>query len=464
MRRTALLGGAIAATLGMAGCRHHWTIDMRVEGTKVHREVIVDRQEGDSKPATFAGVELGPPASIVSHLESIYGNHALRRRRGADQVFEADFDGVLPNDVGGAGSVTTVVCPFGRVTTYRERIGGSDHPAALLEHRLWAADRLADVVAAALETRLRAVAKPEDAAELERVLGFLRGRFRSDVRDLALAFSPSKAKEPMRVAPEILADRGYVTSDEAAVLKAAGGLSLIWAPLWGEEGQVLLRRIIGRGLGLPAGAPLPSPWDRADVHHVTYAVDAETVREMEAWECPGTPKLGTTRRFDDREAFEALVTEHVLGLTSTAGRQTVEVSLSPPVRAMVTDGQQDAASARIVWTRAEVPSPYEEPLLLSATWVQPDAATQTARLGSVLLEGRRLFVYALWRATLRASERARWDAAVSTFVPGPDLRRQITSLRLEQGKADALFQGGRLLLWAMGEPPAEYREGGDPFE
>jgi hypothetical protein len=461
--------GSLAALLATTACQHHWTIDMRVEGTKVHREVIVDRHDGEPETPSFYQHFSGPPPSIVSRLESIYGNHTTRRRRGVNQVFEADFDGVLPDDVGGAGRVASMRCPFGVVTTYRERIGGTDQPSALLMHRMWAADRLADVLAATIEARTRAAAKPDDQPAVERVQAFLRGPFRSDVRDFALRWKPSTVSEKPDALLGFLVERGYLSAEEGALKTLAGVREHAALRFeFDDLGTAILRRVMRKGLGLPVGTPIPPPFDGLLFGESGLDAAARSlpglVEELEHWRCPGTPAFETTHNLAATSPFAALVAEHYLGGGLFGDTATVEVTLTPPAAPFDTDGTLDRETHRIAWARAAVPSPYEEPLVFHASWAEPDVAWQTARFGSVLLDGKRLAIYLAWRATLAADDIARWDAAVATLEPGPDLKRTTATLRVGDGKVDPVFEGRRILLWALGDPPDPYREGDDPIK
>jgi hypothetical protein len=106
----------------------------------------------------------------------------------------------------------------------------------------------------------------------------------------------------------------------------------------------------------------------------------------------------------------------------------LEVRLACGTKPFATNGQWDAQTGGVTW-EYELATNRSLPALSYAAWSQPDAESQTARFGRVILTGQELGEYVMWYRGLSPAEAATWDALLAKCEPNKQLRELIEAFR-----------------------------------
>ena len=180
MRRFRLALGTVPLTIvlvaAIGGCSsHYYEIVLRPDGDAMERRLTCWKQQNSTKILEdFPRERLEKIASAYSAVPAA----KLKQKHS----FSGRFVGKMPDDVGGSGTYTRWVCPFGTAAAYMERFGGNDNVAQQIKDRRQATNRLVDLGIGWLETELAGESK---WAELHQ---FLDTQVRHDLENLSYMF------------------------------------------------------------------------------------------------------------------------------------------------------------------------------------------------------------------------------------------------------------------------------------
>jgi len=124
----------------------------------------------------------------------------------------------------------------------------------------------------------------------------------------------------------------------------------------------------------------------------------------------------------------------------------VTLKLNVPVKPVASNGTWDAKIRQVTWT-GEVkerndlePADDDQkdhtlPMFCYAVWVRAGETFQKAHFGKVVLRGKDLGQYCVWRKGLAKAEGEKWDAFVASLKPGAGLSDRIQAFRFQPLKA-----------------------------
>lgn len=345
-------------------------------------------------------------------------------------TFARTFAGSTPADIGGAGTYRCWPSSLGTLCAYAERFRGNDDQAGVLGKRQQAADRLAELLAGWLQSRL---GQTKGWSELQ---AFLHGAFRGDLQNLTL----------MAWAGSFVQDAGLAgttgRADEATVARALlflsehGYLLPQDVPAWGQA----IRDQQADDGSLAALAPLIAA---AVARRVGLAADAEVVAalgkelarktlidEMNTWLATTPEWTAKTAEWEARKQKEPDVAKPApveilgdlalaaagFGPDSSSSGDELRLRLELPGKPFCTNGAWDAARHEVTW-HAALPGNERTPYLAYASWASPDEAAQKQHFGRALLRDQALAEYALWFQALSREEAAEWDAFMAGLRP-----------------------------------------------
>lgn len=219
---------AVLVSVFLTGCggRTEYVIEMKLEGGQLNRKLVVvehgsqnKASSENGKPDGAAKVELGPEAepmelseafrSELERIEKLYVNRALGTN-GSEFVFQANFSGDLPKDVGGAGSFLYYSNSLGTASVYVERFRGHDDPAGRLQKQARAIDMWVDHLIAWSKQEPELGAKPD----YEKLRAFLDVNLRQDLKNLGLYALRSGALNPINLEAEFVQSGSPIPRDE----------------------------------------------------------------------------------------------------------------------------------------------------------------------------------------------------------------------------------------------------------
>lgn len=404
--------------VGLVGCeRCGARVRMEPVGDQVKRSVAIWRErrpEGSDRA--------GPEPDFVRRARAFH--EAPPAIVGVEWRLNGRFGPALPADLGGSGQFVTHVGRFGTVSAYRERVGGSDRPAAVAQHRRWAAGVAIDLMIGWIGWEAARRGTAEDPAVRAAIEG-LDGRGRQDVEDLA-ATAPQGG--PALV--EFLTRRGYLPSVAVAepattnALTDLGGFLRMWVNVASGRDRA---EALPRALSFLAGPEAEASWKR-------FASEAPLAhsarRDLDAR--PRPTRSPPAEPSDDRTLPTPweLVALDVLGYDLMLEQHHATIELVTGAEPVDTDGAYDAATRTITWARAPIPTEYEAGVVHYATWATADEPAQRAALGAVLFSGADLLQYESNRAVLPEARRQAWDAALDAAFAAPgDRRAHLVALR-----------------------------------
>jgi hypothetical protein len=461
----------VGAVLGWAacGCEHdRYEITMRREGAVVHRALTVCRvapgkgKDGADRFLPYPQEKLAAFAKLYSKRSSGPGHSA--------HTFTGTFRGALPNDLGAPGAVVHVPSSMGHALGYVERFRGDDDVAGGILRQLKAADRLMDLLVICAErefgrqkgfVKLRAFLDGDARRDLKNLLIYVR---MEGGLDALVATAKAEHREgDMLVARlvQYLLERGYLGPDEVPhVARLLDG-----GPSNERRAEQALRYVLTHKVGLGdkerklaegvvAFCKDPKRAQASFEEAVRQSADFQA--RLRAWR-NRPPADANAPQPTPHEAMGQIAKDLLnweLRLFSRPDELTVTFAAEgPPLR---TNGEWDKTKRAVVWKASLDPegSPsYRLPLVCYALWAEPDRAFQQAHFGRVVLEGRDLLDYCVWRRTLPAANARALDDFLGILKPGGDLAEQVRAFRETVG---ALEEGmgypQRLLKWIAPEP------------
>lgn len=433
-RWTTCLALLATSLLIQTGC-DEYRISMRIRGGSIERTFSL--WDGD-EPQVFE-------EELAARLAREYGKSV---GVGENSV-TGSFSEAMPQDVGGAGSYTSIATPLGSAGRYSERFRGTDDLVAQLEDVNEGIDRLTDLIAGWLASEL---GDDPDALVLAR---FVRERVRPDLKNLYLYVHMSSmlgdAETAYARAIQYLEEREYFRPAE---------LPRITRSFQDESGGLGggLARLLATKLGVASDQPVPAKLgflldsERAETSFEAYVRSTpaflawlETHREVEA----------------DKQAekwFDSEFEPVILGfLRLSFDGADLRVALELPEAPFATNGVWDPGTKQVEWL-AKLPRETQPSAFAYALWSEPSEAFQKAHFGGVALRGEELFDYAFVYAALTTDETSEWDAFVVALEPGQPLVASLRGFRFSDEPRDPEAEAkGELSTRAKGliEPLSE---------
>lgn len=436
----------------LAGCPHNdYTVELKPITNGVERTLIFYRAEGDSNGAPSRQAF---PSNELAAITEAYPPNAVKQE-GQRCVATGDFDGTLPNDIGGFGSFTNFPSNLGDAGFYMERFRGNDDFAAQIDQQFQAADQIADLVIGWSKTEFR------HEPGYKKLRQFLDKDFRNDLKNAGLYFWTLRLNNPSDTnAPEeftarfcqYLLERGYLKISDASEINSI---------LNGNDDTAMLylfRRLAAEKLGVPTSGTSAKPLAVLDDSVAfeqswnKYLARTDLYRaKLKEWQQQRikNPQLKVPEPqsvMDD--LFGSLLP---FGLGEETDHLTVQLML--PEAPNHTNGKWQ--NGQVTWD-TDLDPERALPVLCYASWSRPDTNFQTGHFGAVLLNGNNLAQYCLWRSTLTDDQAQEWESFVAGLQPGPDLRKQLrafqfntTAPMMTTNELNRLETGANLLLAAL---------------
>ncbi len=413
----------LVAVLGSAGCiTTVYEVEIVPKGDEFLRRVEVHQEGLDERTRPSL------PDEMRARLRRVYGEPEVLREadRPVRHAFEDRFSDV-PDDLGGAGTYFQWTTALGSLTSYTERLGGSDDLSGNLDRRLAAADYLADLVVAWFEGEFG------DEPELAAAGAFLDTELRRDLANLVLLLAVSVGEERGEVAIErllfragqYLRERDYFATEQLPGLVRAAET---------DDGGPLLeaaRRLLARKAGLDKAALPPrmievlsdgqrfgESWDR----HVAASAAYERILAERAEEAPSRP--------EPADLAVDLLTEAFLVGTVLGAPSPVTITFHSPNEPVATNGTWNAAAGVVRW-EDQLDEKVIVPGLFYVVFAEPDEDAQQRHFGRVLLRGEDLQQYVVWYRALSAEEARQWDEFLDGVTPDDDLSAALEAFQFE---------------------------------
>ncbi len=452
MRRFFLLlatAGILAAVA--TGCGHNcYVVEITPEEDGIQRKLTCWYVDSEGRISAL-------PDDELEKLAAVYGGRETPDS--ADKhVFAGRFGEKMPDDFGGAGSYTHWETPMGSTSAYIERFGGSDDLEAGRAKQRQAADQLADLVLAWLETELG------DEPGFDRLKKFLDNDFRRDLKNLGLygwvamtVTPPEEVEESeedgkgMEFAARVwqyLSERGYIRTADLPVIARA---------MAEEDPQRVLQlvgRLVARRMGIADEDPIPAALtflgdpEKLEKSLTDYVKTTDAYKQRLAqWkeeqkqvdrEPQGPPDEDGPFREDEPPKPEEVVGELVTDCFAIAifpVGDSLEVKLACPVKPFSTNGRWKAKSEKVTWS-TEMSDINPLPAFCFAVWSVPDEAFQQKHFGQTVLADEALTGYTTWYRSLEGEEKNRWDRFVDRCTPGDDLVPAIRKFRFVEAPTD----------------------------
>lgn len=366
------------------------------------------------------------PATELERISALYAERQTppnaRRHR-----FRGVFGREMPTDIGGAGTYAKFETSLGFAAVFVERFRGDlDLDAALYDRRR-RTDRAVDLIVGWFEQQLSA------SPHWPQVQRFLHQEFRQDLRNFSIHLWLAEQQPPLAEpllkelpfrAAMYLKERGYLELDDLLLLARPDRQQAVHRLAW-------IKRVLARKCGLADEAARtalaflddPARVERSwnDYLRTTPEYRRLLKREQAASRDPNTTPP------EPSQVLNELLLDPAFALLFFHPDE-LHVSLATGVPPLHTNGQWDPQQQRVAWS-LNLPRARSLPLLLYATWAQPNEQEQVKHFGRVILSGDRLMDYAVWYSGLTEAERSEWDAFLASLHPGHDLPARIETFR-----------------------------------
>lgn len=452
MTRRIPAAGALVL-LCLSGCPHNrYVIEMTPQGEFLQRKLTVTRVGGGAapfpttqpatrpgKPTTQKAAAAPLPEEELASIAKLYPQETTPPD-GSGRSFVGKFKGALPADVGGWGSYLCWTTAMGSAHVYVERFRGEVNLGEQVQRRLRAADELTDLVAGWLSAALKG------QRGVERLRRFLEAELHRDVRNISMLLWSAKVTLHERQdqgdtllecalrGAQYLAERGYF---DAKDIPRIARLLRDGARKDNGGTMAILRRLIASKMGVAPGEPIPAVLDfLADPEEArrSLARYVQTTDQFKTWRAKRQSAAGQTDQPAPAEPMamlEALAStafEFDLDLADSNDELEVSLVLGESLNSAQTNGRPDAKKRSLRWSgrlRPRGQSDHRFPRLCYAIWARPDADLQRARFGRVVLDGRALMEYCLWRKGLTQEEGKQWDRFLAGLRPDGSLAKKL---------------------------------------
>jgi len=342
----------------------------------------------------------------------------------------------MPGDVGGSGRHTYWKTRMGTLSLYVERFRGDDDLAGAIRARQDAADTFATLVLGWFRSEFK---DDRDFGKLEK---FVDGDLRRDLRNLAIycwtgqvvaeSDPAPRPKQPPLDAPEFLVriaqyflERGYFT---AAMMPE---LVRMAREEDGDRVFEVVRTFVASKMGISSAEQVPQRLDflksperaKQSLNKFLAGTDQHQAflckwRQQHKQDATATPP-------EPHELLGRLAAE-ATGLEFSTPDE-LQVKLECPTEPFATNGIWEADTRQVVWSgRTNAvggPSAPALPALFYAFWSVPNEDFQREHFGKVVLAGKSLADYCVWRKGLTAAETEQWDALLSSLTPDNLMQR-----------------------------------------
>jgi len=434
-------------------------------------EIEIDPKDDGGFQRTLVGQTTGGeddrklPADELARLERLYGNREELKKDGTR--FVTEFRDATPQDVGGAGSLTTWKNPLGTAYYYVERFRGSDNLEADLAHRRDAAGELADLIVG------WAAAELSTEPGYDKLHAFLDGDFRRDLVNLGIytwqaesasAYARELDADRMSIllahVTQYLVERGYFTYRDLAPLFAALAETEDKKRETGVAATLagLARTIILNKMQADEGAAKKLDW-LGDPNRLVHSflkhaqttdtfqkrlatLRAEFEKEQKRKQAASENKNGAdgTNEEDKAEkevppgpadAAQALIAEVLMSFQAEGAAATVNLSLATGAKPITTNGKWDEATGKVTWSK-DLDAHRAVPAVCFAAWAEPDRDFQMEHFGEVVLAGQELSHYVLWESTLPPKKRQEWEETLRQCSPGDGIPNGVERFRAQR--------------------------------
>ena len=424
----------------LVGCKStHFELELRPEGDELYRKVTMWSEDGDAQEKHLAEFAL----EDLQRIADIYGTD-VPDELVARHVFERNFTGKTPNDLGGAGWYLHGETSMGALFAYSERFG-EDEIADDLRAREWAANSAMDVLIAWMDSEIG------DKPNYPEFRHFVDNVVREDLWNLVLYswgydLFAGTSQAPGQVLDEdtllldmsvrsvaYLADHGYFDPLQIP--------EFVLAEMHAEERDDLtpLFTMIARGIatkmGVSGDEALPAPLAAlaADANRLSESFqEFETTNDdlrqaVDEWIQSG--QLDDDFEYGDDEVMLELLTGAFVPQFDIFGRggDQLTATLRIDAEPLATNGLWDP-EVGVTWAgtiRGRGKTGENLPNIFYATWSESNEAFQNEHFGQLLVDGEALAEYWYWHAGLEKNKSKQWDAFISTLKPGPDLADEL---------------------------------------
>lgn len=426
----------------LCGCDENaYEVVLRPDGKGLVRELTCWRWDPDAQGKPLRPFPQAELNRIAKAYEQDPPTSAARKF-----TFAVVVERWMPDDIGGAGWYAHFPTAMGTFFSYSERFRGSDDFAGRLERQLGAVDRLVEILAGWLDTRLNGT----DGWPELRV--FVEGDFRRDLRNLVLYWMSCQMSLPDTVSPDgdgtlaekafeltlfrllhAVVERGYITPDQLPA----------HAQLWEETsclGPEERERRIGRQIGVVLETKVglrDTEAKRAlqsllgtDAPFVSLREYLETLPEwaphVDGWEEGrlANPQLAPP---DSMAIIEELFKEMLFPQDGN-GAARVAVRLICPCEPIETNGEWRKDDSCVAWS-TRIQTPERLPTFCYAFWAVPDASFQAKHFGRTVLQGALLMEYVFCESLLTGADARAWRMFLEGVAPGNGLARKIGAFR-----------------------------------
>ncbi len=431
------------AFLVACGPSREYTVEMRVEDGRLLRILTFSESGGSSastddhaaKPGGFADAPR-PSQNLHDELDRLAAAYGGRAGEAVDKEwrFQGRFLGDLPGDLGGSGSFTRYVSPFGAASVYAERLRGDDNPIARLEAQARAVDRLVDYLIGWSGLAFR------DHPALPKLRKFLDEDLRRDIKNLGLhgrqdGFLDGRSSEESATAFLVrsglyLAERGYFEIGDLPRLSRG----------FEEDDQRATRRLVrdlfARRMEVePESLVLFDDPQKLEASLNDYFVSTDEYRKLVVeWTVKqlSEPDLPRPEPWEALQAAMGAFTDTTLNF---GRRDPVAVTLELPDKPLRTNGRWEGG--RVIWSETierDGDHPAFTPALLHAVWVEPEGEGQRRRFGEVLVTGETLFQFCFRWQALSEVEQDRFRESLGRLPSPEQLKKRFDELRASSTK------------------------------
>jgi hypothetical protein len=253
-------------------------------------------------------------------------------------------------------------------------------------------------------------------------------------RQIAAESGKAKATELIAMVAKYFHARDYFEVDDLPLLYSAGmsGDAQVWA-------LPLMRRQILKRMGRDPAGPLPAP--------LVALADQDKLRESTEGYIKSNPaaldriKRWAATRPSIEEGKDPLgeAMADLVDLKLFGDSDQLELRLHPEHKPFATNGQWDAASSTVTWSRSlntRVEDSTGLPVTAVALWSDPEASEQSRLLGSTRLHDGDLASYCLQRLALSKVQGEEWDAFLRSQAPDEKLAERLRAFRFKGHESD----------------------------
>lgn len=444
----------------LTGCPHNdYTVELRPESRGVERTLTFYRADGSRSNGVPNYQDF--PSNELAVITRVYPADAVTRV-GQRYVAKGDFTGLLPGDIGGAGSFANFTTDLGDAGFYGERFRGNDDLAANVARRSRAADQITDLVIGWTKTEF---GRERGYKKLRK---FLDTDFRNDLKNAGLYFwtaqvsalADTNAPEEFAVRfCQYLFERGYLNLSDApavySIVRDSNSPAI----------QRLIQRLMAGKMGISESDPLPKSFailtDSAafEKSWENYLAQTDLYHaKVKEWEVKKKtdPKLAAP---EPANAADDLIADLLFGNGGEPDHLTVKLALNHAPNH--TNGKwQDG---QVIW-QGDLDVDRPLPVFCYANWSQADTGFQTAHFGSVILDGDQLAQYCFWLAGIEKEPAREWQLFLSSLQPEQALKAELTAFQFQtaptQANGEDLDLGRKLLLAALPNKAGESQSAG----